>query len=192
MQPVPLAPSCKTVLRAYDCPDRGGFGPRAVLSCCAGPAIQRHPPCRNLSRPHCSGSGWGPGLPTRSSPGRQRERPVLRGECGATPLGAPWCAWAGAKHHPASSCGRHCSAACHPLASRSPPHSARPVHPGAQHSACSPTTPSPPHIPGPQAGCWEQRDPGSVLHCALVGGCPLAPCLPPPQGGPASASLGRT
>lgn len=192
MQPVPLAPSCKTVLRAYDCPDRGGFGPRAVLSCCAGPAIQRHPPCRNLSRPHCSGSGWGPGLPTRSSPGRQRERPVLRGECGATPLGAPWCAWGWSQAPPCqllrTSLLRVMPPARLPLASSLCP----PRAPGGPALCLLTHHPFPPHIPGPQAGWWEQRDPGSVLHCALVGGCPLAPCLPPPQGGPASASLGRT
>lgn len=45
-------------------------------------SLRANPPCRSRSRPRCSGSGWGPGLPTKSSARRQRGRPPLEGEGG--------------------------------------------------------------------------------------------------------------
>lgn len=66
---------------------------------------QSHFPCRSLSRPPCSGGGWEPGLPMRSSPRPRRGKPILNGECrapgallpgemgaavGRESLGAPW------------------------------------------------------------------------------------------------------
>lgn len=76
------------------CLGRGAGWPGTAL----GQAPQPHPLFRCLSRPHCCGDGWGPGLPTRSSrPWQQREKPTPRGEsrAPAPPLRLLWegCSW---------------------------------------------------------------------------------------------------